>query len=132
MAEGYTPLGLGDAEPAIPEGEGWIGAAGGIWSTPSDLLRWDLALMDGKVLSPAGFATMSTPRRLSDGRSSGYGCGQSIEPRHGTQRGQRRGQRRSAPTSAAASARPAIGRTATLATGRTINAVRYASGTHGR
>jgi D-alanyl-D-alanine carboxypeptidase len=81
MAEGYTPLGLGDAEPAIPEGEGWIGAAGGIWSTPSDLLRWDLALMDGKVLSPAGFATMSTPRRLSDGRSSGYGCGQSIRDR---------------------------------------------------
>ena len=81
MAEGYTPLGLGDAEPAIPEGEGWIGAAGGIWSTPSDLLRWDLALMDGKVLSPAGFATMSTPRRLSDGRLSGYGCGQSIRDR---------------------------------------------------
>jgi CubicO group peptidase (beta-lactamase class C family) len=34
MAEGYTPLGLGDAEPAIPEGEGWIGAAGGLLSTP--------------------------------------------------------------------------------------------------
>jgi D-alanyl-D-alanine carboxypeptidase len=81
MAEGYTPLGLGDAEPAIPEGEGWIGAAGGIWSTPSDLLRWDLALIEGRVLSPAGFATMSTPRRLSDGRSSGYGCGQSIRDR---------------------------------------------------
>ena len=48
MAEGYTPLGLGAAEPAIPEGEGWIGAAGGIWSTPSDLLRWDLALMEGQ------------------------------------------------------------------------------------
>ncbi len=81
MAEGYTPLGLGAAEPAIPEGEGWIGAAGGIWSTPSDLLRWDLALMEGKVLSPASFATMSTPRRLTDGRSSGYGCGQSIRDR---------------------------------------------------
>ena len=38
MAEGYTPLGLGPAEPAIPEGDGWIGAAGGIWSTPTDLL----------------------------------------------------------------------------------------------
>jgi CubicO group peptidase (beta-lactamase class C family) len=81
MAEGYTPLGLGAAEPAIPEGTGWIGAAGGIWSTPSDLLRWDLALMEGKVLSPAAFATMSTPRRLSDGRTSGYGCGQSIRDR---------------------------------------------------
>jgi len=81
MAEGYTPLGLGAAEPAVPEGEGWIGAAGGIWSTPSDLLRWDLALMDGKVLSPASWATMTTPRPLTDGRTSAYGCGQSIRDR---------------------------------------------------
>ncbi len=81
MAEGYTPLGLGAAEPATPEGVGWIGAAGGIWSTPSDLLAWDLALLDGKVLSKDSFATMSTPRRLTDGRTSGYGCGQSIRDR---------------------------------------------------
>jgi CubicO group peptidase (beta-lactamase class C family) len=81
MAEGYTPLGLGPAEPAIPEGDGWIGAAGGIWSTPGDLMKWDLALMDGKVLSPASFKTMTTPRPLTDGRSSGYGCGQSIRDR---------------------------------------------------
>ena len=81
MAEGYTPLGLGDAEPAVPEGTGWIGAAGGIWSTPTDLLAWDLALMDGRVLAPASWAIMSTPRTLTDGRTSGYGCGQSIRDR---------------------------------------------------
>jgi D-alanyl-D-alanine carboxypeptidase len=81
MAEGYTPLGLGRAEPAVPEGTGWIGAAGGIWSTPRDLLAWDLALMDGKVLSPESYALMTTPRPLSDGRSSAYGCGQSIRDR---------------------------------------------------
>ncbi|MGE0360944.1 MAG: serine hydrolase domain-containing protein [Vicinamibacterales bacterium] len=81
MAEGYTPLGLGAAEPAVPEGAGWIGAAGGIWSTPTDLLAWDLALMDGKVLAPASWATMTTPRPLTDGRTSAYGCGQSIRDR---------------------------------------------------
>lgn len=81
MAEGYTPLGLGAPEPAIPEGQGWIGAAGGIWSTPADLMTWDLALMDGKVLAPASWKTMSTPRTLTDGRTSGYGCGQSIRDR---------------------------------------------------
>ncbi len=81
MAEGYTPLGLGPAEPAVPEGTGWIGAAGGLWSTPTDLLAWDLALMTGQVLTPASFAIMSTPRTLTDGRSSGYGCGQSIRDR---------------------------------------------------
>jgi D-alanyl-D-alanine carboxypeptidase len=81
MAEGYTPLGLGPVEPAVSEGTGWIGAAGGLWSTPTDLLAWDLALMSGQVLSPASFAIMSTPRTLSDGRTSGYGCGQSIRDR---------------------------------------------------
>jgi hypothetical protein len=81
LAEGYTPLGLGDAEPSIPEGEGWIGAAGGIWSTPTDLMTWDLALMEGKMLSPASWKTMTTPRPLTDGRSSGYGCGQRIRDR---------------------------------------------------
>ena len=81
MAEGYTPLGLGAVEPSIPEGTGWIGSAGGLWSTPGDLLRWDLALMQGTVLAPPSFAIMSTARTLTDGRSSGYGCGQSIRDR---------------------------------------------------
>jgi D-alanyl-D-alanine carboxypeptidase len=81
LAEGHTPLGLGEAEPAIPEGTGWIGAAGGLWSTPTDLLAWDLALIDGTVLSPAAWAAMTTPRPLAGGRTSGYGCGQSIRDR---------------------------------------------------
>jgi CubicO group peptidase (beta-lactamase class C family) len=81
MAEGYTPLGLGPVEPAIAEGPGWIGAAGGIWSTPTDLMTWDLALMDGKVIDADSMKFMSTPRPLTDGRSSAYGCGQSIRDR---------------------------------------------------
>jgi D-alanyl-D-alanine carboxypeptidase len=81
LAEGYTPLGLGPMEPAIPEGEGWIGAAGGVWSTPGDLMKWDLALMEGRVLKPASWTTMTTPRALTGGRTSAYGCGQSIRDR---------------------------------------------------
>ena len=75
QAVGYTSFALGPPQVAVPEGEGWIGAAGGIWSTPSDLLTWDLALVDGKVVSESSYRTMSTPRRLRDGRSTGYGCG---------------------------------------------------------
>ena len=81
LAEGYTPIGLGAAERSIPEGTGWIGAAGGLWSTPRDLMTWELALMDGKVVSPESFRTMTTPRRLNDGRSSAYGCGLQIRDR---------------------------------------------------
>jgi CubicO group peptidase (beta-lactamase class C family) len=75
LAQGYTSFALATPEPAIAEGDGWIGAAGGIWSTPTDLLAWDLALMDGKLVSKESYAAMTTPRRLSDGSSSDYGCG---------------------------------------------------------
>jgi len=75
QAVGYTTFALGAPEVAIPEGDGWIGAAGGLWSTPGDLLAWDLALTQGKVLSESSYRTLTTPRRLSDGRSTGYGCG---------------------------------------------------------
>lgn len=81
LAEGYTQFGLGPSEVAIPEGRGWIGAAGGIWSTPEDLMKWDLALMDGKVVNAKSWKTMTTPRELRDGRSSAYGCGQQLRDR---------------------------------------------------
>lgn len=81
LAEGYTQFGLSPPEVAIPEGRGWIGAAGGIWSTPQDLMKWDLALMDGKVLNAKSWKTMTTPRELKDGRSSAYGCGQQVRDR---------------------------------------------------
>lgn len=81
LADGYTPMGLGPAELSVPEGVGWIGAAGGLWTTPGDLLKWNLALMEGKVLKPASWKTMTTPRELTGGRTSAYGCGQSIRDR---------------------------------------------------
>jgi D-alanyl-D-alanine carboxypeptidase len=81
MATGYTSFGLSEPIHAEPEGKGWAGPAGAIWSTPSDLLTWDLALLDKKLVSPASYATMTTAQRLSDGRSSGYGCGEGVNDR---------------------------------------------------
>ena len=78
-ASGYTSYALADPTPVAPEGQGWIGAAGAIWSTPTDLLAWDLALFDGKVLSPSSFATLTTPRLLTDGRETTYGCGLGVQ-----------------------------------------------------
>ncbi|MFN8573150.1 MAG: serine hydrolase domain-containing protein [Gemmatimonadaceae bacterium] len=78
-ASGYTSYALAEPTLASPEAQGWISAAGAIWSTPTDLLAWDLALIDGKVLSPASFATLTTPRVLTDGRETTYGCGLGIQ-----------------------------------------------------
>jgi D-alanyl-D-alanine carboxypeptidase len=81
MAIGYTSFALSPAIPATPEGAGWAGAAGAIWSTPTDLLAWDLSLLDRKVLTEESYRTLTTPRRMADGRSSGYGCGEFVNER---------------------------------------------------
>ena len=78
-ALGYTSYALAEPTLVEPEGQGWIGAAGAIWSTPTDLLAWDLALIDGKVLAPASFAKLTTPKVLTDGRVTGYGCGLGVQ-----------------------------------------------------
>lgn len=81
LAEGYTSFGLGAPQLAVPEGEGWLAMAAALWSTPKDLLAWDLALMEGKILSEASWRAMATPRRLADGRATNYGCGQFVRDR---------------------------------------------------
>ena len=81
MASGYTSFGLSDPIDAVPEAKGWAGSAGAIWSTPTDLLTWDLSLLDHELISPTSYAFLTTPQRLTDGRSSGYGCGESINDR---------------------------------------------------
>jgi D-alanyl-D-alanine carboxypeptidase len=81
MARGYTSFGLADPIPAEPEARGWAWSAGAIWSTPTDLLTWDTSLLDHTLISPASFAVLSTAQRLSDGRSSGYGCGEGVNDR---------------------------------------------------
>src|SRR5688572_19694582 len=82
-ATGYTAFALGEPEPAVPEADGWIEAAGGLWASASDLLRWDLALSSGQVLKPDSYDAMIAPRKLSTGKTSNYGCGLQVELRNG-------------------------------------------------
>jgi CubicO group peptidase (beta-lactamase class C family) len=53
--------------PTIP------GAAGGLRSTAGDLLLWTRALFDGRILKPESLALMTTPGRLTDGRTNKNG-----------------------------------------------------------
>ncbi len=78
LAQGYVTFALGPPEPATPEGFGWVDAAGALYSTPTDLAAWDLALMDGKLLKPESYALMATPRTLANGSTANYGCGLAI------------------------------------------------------
>jgi D-alanyl-D-alanine carboxypeptidase len=81
MASGYTSFALGAPRFVPPEGAGWTAMAGALWSTVGDLLTWDLDLTEGRILSADSYRTLTTPRRLADGRSTGYGCGEGVSDR---------------------------------------------------
>jgi serine beta-lactamase-like protein LACTB, mitochondrial len=49
--------------------------AGAFLSTPSDLVRFGLAITSGKLLQPATLKTLQTPQRLASGEETGYGLG---------------------------------------------------------
>ena len=83
VAPGFTSFALTPLTRAAREGDGWVGAAGGIYSTAADVARWDMALMEGRVLKPASWALMTKARILANGKSSNYGCGLSVGTRDG-------------------------------------------------
>ena len=85
LAKGYTTFALSPAEAIAPEGKGWLCGAGGIYSTPGDLAKWDVALITGKVLKPETYELMTSPRMLTTGKISEYGCGISIKTQGGRQ-----------------------------------------------
>lgn len=84
-ARGTTTFALGPAEPATYEASGWLYAAGGLWCSAPDVARWDLALMEGKLLRPDSFRRMTTPVTLADGRVRNYGFGLVVDRREGEQ-----------------------------------------------
>jgi CubicO group peptidase (beta-lactamase class C family) len=48
-------------------------------STPSDLVRFGMAINNGKLLQPATVLLLQTPQRLSSGEETGYGLGWDVE-----------------------------------------------------
>jgi CubicO group peptidase (beta-lactamase class C family) len=60
LASGYR-LDQGAIVPALFRHQSTLYAAGGLYSTTTDLLRWEQALYGGKVLSAASLAKMTTP-----------------------------------------------------------------------
>ena len=83
LAAGHTAFALGEPEVSRPEGDGWLYAAGALYSTASDLARWNLALMEGKILEPESFQRMTAPRKLASGKVENYGCGIGVSQRGG-------------------------------------------------
>src|SRR5262249_14765662 len=69
---GYMRYALGPPRPAPKEGHGWMFAAFELAMTPEDLAKWDIAVMDEKVLKPSSYQGMETEVVLKDGVGSRY------------------------------------------------------------
>jgi serine beta-lactamase-like protein LACTB, mitochondrial len=54
--------------------------AGAFLSTPSDLVRFGMAINSGKLLQPATVKTLQTAQRLASEAETGYGLGWDLEP----------------------------------------------------
>ncbi|HYK10388.1 MAG TPA: serine hydrolase domain-containing protein [Gemmatimonadales bacterium] len=80
---GYVRYALGPARVAPKEGKGWLFAAGELAMTPSDLAKWDLAMMNESLLSPASYHTMETEVLRKDGVGTGYGLGVDVGIQNG-------------------------------------------------
>ncbi|MGH7784135.1 MAG: serine hydrolase domain-containing protein, partial [Candidatus Binatia bacterium] len=72
---GYLRYALGPLRPAPKEGPGWLFAAGELAMPASDLAKWDISIMDQKLLKPASYAQFSTDTLLKNGLSTRYGLG---------------------------------------------------------
>jgi serine beta-lactamase-like protein LACTB len=53
--------------------------AGAFVSTPSDLVRFGLAMMDGKLLQPTTLSMLQTSQQLTTGADTAYGLGWMLE-----------------------------------------------------
>ena len=53
--------------------------SGAFLSTPSDLVRFGMAINSGKLLQPATVQLLQTPQRLASGQETGYGLGWDVE-----------------------------------------------------
>jgi len=72
---GYMRYGLGPLRVAPKEGPGWLFAAGELAMTPSDLAKWNVSLIERRLLKPASYAEMSREVLLANGVGAGYALG---------------------------------------------------------
>ena len=72
---GYLRYALGPPRPAPKEGKGWLFAAGELAMTAQDLARWNVALLEQKLLTPASWRELATDVRVKSGMGTQYGLG---------------------------------------------------------
>jgi CubicO group peptidase (beta-lactamase class C family) len=72
---GYLRYALGPPRAAPKEGKGWLFAAGELAMTARDLARWNIGMLDRRLMTPASYAEMETEVRLKNGLGTQYALG---------------------------------------------------------
>lgn len=72
---GYMRYGLGPLRVAPTEAPGWMYGAGQLAMTASDLARWDISLVERRLLRPATYQLLESEVLLKNGAGTGYGLG---------------------------------------------------------
>ena len=77
-AVGYMRYGLGPLRPAVKEGPGWLFAAGELAMPAQELAKWDISIMDRKLMKAVSYREMETEVQLKNGLGTRYGLGVSL------------------------------------------------------
>jgi CubicO group peptidase (beta-lactamase class C family) len=72
---GYMRYALGPLRPAPKPAGGWAFAAGELGMTAEDLAKWDISIMNQKVMKPSSYRAFETETLLKNGLGTGYGLG---------------------------------------------------------
>ena len=75
---GYKRYALGPLRVAPKEGFGWLFAAGELAMTAEDLAKWNISMMDQKLLRPASYRELEREAQLNNGLGTRYGLGVSL------------------------------------------------------
>src|SRR5215813_3797712 len=72
---GYMRYALGPLRMAPKEGAGWLFAAGELAMSAEDLAKWNISIMDQKLLKPASYRELEREAQLNNGMGARYGLG---------------------------------------------------------
>ena len=80
---GYMRYALGPLRPAPREGKGWLFAAGELAMPVADLAKWDIAMMNQRLLKPSSYQEMQKDVLLRNGTATGYALGLAVRSQAG-------------------------------------------------
>jgi len=80
---GYMRYALGPPRPAPKEGKGWLFAAGELAMPAEDLAKWDISMINQKLMKPSSYLAFETEVLLKNGLGTRYGLGVDVSSEFG-------------------------------------------------